>query len=68
MTAARLGRVLENLPDGDYEAVLHPGDEDEATRARYAWGYAWREEAEALETAALALRGVTVVDFAALAG
>ena len=70
MTAARLGRVLENLPDGDYEAVLHPGDEDEATRERYAWRYAWREEAEALESApaALAARGIAVVDFAALAG
>jgi hypothetical protein len=68
MTAARLGRVVGNLPDGDYEAVLHPGDDDETTRERYAWGYAWREEAEALESAALVLRGVAVVDFAALTG
>lgn len=69
MTATRLGRVLENLPDGDYEAVLHPGDEDETTRERYAWGYAWREEADALESAAagLASRGIAAVDFATLA-
>jgi predicted glycoside hydrolase/deacetylase ChbG (UPF0249 family) len=69
MTQGRLERVLAGLPDGDYEAVVHPGDEDEATRARYAWGYAWREEADALESVApgLAARGITAVDFAALA-
>jgi predicted glycoside hydrolase/deacetylase ChbG (UPF0249 family) len=69
MTKERLDRVLGSLPDGDYEVVLHPGEEDEATRERYAWGYAWREEADALEAAAegLAARGIAVVDFAALA-
>jgi predicted glycoside hydrolase/deacetylase ChbG (UPF0249 family) len=67
MTADCLGRVLAGLADGDYEIVLHPGEEDETTRARYAWGYAWREEADAVESAALASRGVTVVDFAELA-
>ncbi len=69
MTASRLARVLDGLPDGDYELVVHPGDDDDSQRARYAWGYAWREEADALEStvAGLASRGIVPVTFAALA-
>jgi chitin disaccharide deacetylase len=70
MTAARLERAVSNLPEGDYEIALHAGDEDDVTRARYHWGYDWREEAEALESgavaAALAARGIATVAFAAL--
>jgi predicted glycoside hydrolase/deacetylase ChbG (UPF0249 family) len=70
MTAARFQRAVADLPEGDYEVALHPGDEDEVTRARYLWGYDWRGEAEALEagavSAALAARGIAAVGFAAL--
>ena len=70
MTAARFQRAVADLPEGDYEAVLHCGDEDDFTRARYRWGYAWREESEALESgaiaAALAARGIAPVSFSAL--
>ena len=70
MTAARLERAVAGLPKGDYEIALHAGDEDDVTRARYRWGYDWRDEAEALESgavaAALASRGIATVGFSAL--
>ncbi|MDL2716201.1 MAG: ChbG/HpnK family deacetylase [Acidobacteriota bacterium] len=70
MTAMRFARAIANLPEGDYEVALHTGDEDDITRARYHWGYDWREEAAALESgavaAALAARGIVTVGFGAL--
>jgi len=70
MSAARFERAVANLPEGDYEVALHTGDEDDVTRARYHWGYDWREEAAALESgavaAALAARGIETVGFGAL--
>lgn len=70
MTAARFARAVANLPEGDYEAALHTGDEDDVTRARYSWGYDWRGEAEALESGAvseaLTARGIATVSFSAL--
>lgn len=70
MTASRLASAIANLTEGDYEVALHPGDEDDVTRARYLWGYDWRGEADALETGAvataLAARGIAAVSFAAL--
>jgi predicted glycoside hydrolase/deacetylase ChbG (UPF0249 family) len=70
MTAARFERAVANLPEGDYEVALHTGEEDDVTRARYHWGYAWREEAEALESGAvaavLAACGIETVRFGAL--
>lgn len=70
MTAGRLGRLLDRLGEGDYEVVLHPGEEDDVTRAHYRWEYDWTAEADVLETSAalLAARGATTVDFAALVG
>jgi predicted glycoside hydrolase/deacetylase ChbG (UPF0249 family) len=69
MTVERLGRLLDRLGEGDFEVVLHPGDEDDVTRAHYGWGYAWRDEADALESSVeiLAAHGTRAVDFAALA-
>ena len=70
MTASHLGDAVANLPEGDYEIALHPGDEDDVTRERYLWGYDWRGEADALESgsiaSALASRGIAAVTFAAL--
>lgn len=70
MTAPRLHRLLDRLGEGDFEVVLHPGEDDDVTRTHYRWGYAFREEAEALEASAalLAARGARVLSFAALAG
>ena len=72
MTAARWQALLGSLPDGDSEVVIHPGEEDDATRTRYRhWGFEWQEEAEALESGAvreaLAGRGVVACSFADLA-
>ena len=71
MTGRRLTRLLGALGPGDYEVVLHPGEEDDVTRAHYRWGYEWREEADTLESQAAAAAshgaGATIVSFAALA-
>lgn len=71
MTQRRLTRLLGALGPGDYEIVLHPGEEDDVTRAHYRWGYEWREETDALGSqataAALRAAGATIVSFADLA-
>lgn len=71
MTLARWRSLVSSLPPGDYEAVLHPGDDDEETRSRYhRWGYRWAEEAEVLRSEALSAvlseAGVSTVSFAGL--
>lgn len=71
MDAARWERLLDRLPrDGTFEAVLHPGTADAATRERYRWGYAWEAEAAALEKLgpALVARGIAPTSFASLTG
>jgi predicted glycoside hydrolase/deacetylase ChbG (UPF0249 family) len=71
MTEKSLVRLVGTLPAGDYEVVLHPGDEDDVTMSTYRWGYAWREESDALASpavaAAVAAAGAHVVSFAELA-
>ena len=71
MTPERWLRLLAGLPrEGTFEVVLHPGSGDPSTRARYPWGYAWREEAEALAgeelRSALVAAGAVPVSFADL--
>jgi chitin disaccharide deacetylase len=70
MTTALFANAVANLPEDDYEVALHPGEEDDVTRARYVWGYDWRGESGALESgavaAALAARGIATVGFGAL--
>jgi chitin disaccharide deacetylase len=72
MTLPRWERLLASLPDGTYEAVLHPGTDDEGTAARYRWGYRWEEEARVLEgeelRALFARFGVETLSFADLPG
>jgi hopanoid biosynthesis associated protein HpnK len=49
LTRAALEQILRNIPDGLYELVCHPGEDDVATRTRYShWGYQWAEELRAL--------------------
>ena len=72
MTLGRWRTLLSALPrEGTFAAVLHPGAEDAAARARYPWGYAWEEESAALESGAVAAllsaRGVEALPFSALA-
>jgi len=70
MTLEQWRSIVSGLPPGDYEAVLHPGGDDEETPARYRWGYRWAEEAEVLAgrdlAALLSGAGVKTVSFAAL--
>ena len=49
LTRAALEQILRKIPDGLYELICHPGEDDADTRTRYGhWGYRWAEELEAL--------------------
>jgi hopanoid biosynthesis associated protein HpnK len=49
LARSALERILRKIPDGLYELICHPGEDDAETRMRYShWGYRWAEELEAL--------------------
>jgi len=49
LTRPALERILRKIPDGLYELVCHPGEDDVDTQTRYKhWGYHWAEELKAL--------------------
>jgi hopanoid biosynthesis associated protein HpnK len=49
LTRRVLEQILRKIPDGLYELVCHPGEDDVDTRTRYGhWGYRWAEELETL--------------------
>ena len=49
LTQSALEQILRKIPDGLYELICHPGEDDAETRTRYShWGYRWAEELEAL--------------------
>lgn len=49
LTRPALEQILRKIPDGLYELICHPGEDDAETRTRYShWGYRWAEELEAL--------------------
>jgi hopanoid biosynthesis associated protein HpnK len=49
LTRSALERILRKIPDGLYELICHPGEDDTDTWTRYShWGYRWAEELEAL--------------------
>src|SRR6058998_3406663 len=49
LTRSALEQILRKIPDGLYELICHPGEDDAETRTRYSqWGYWWAEELEAL--------------------
>jgi chitin disaccharide deacetylase len=49
LTRSALEQILRRIPDGLYELICHPGEDDADTRMRYShWGYRWAEELEAL--------------------
>ncbi len=73
MTLPTLLATLERLAKTGAESVevgTHPGDEDDAARSRYRWGYRWGEELEALvdprSRAAVEGLGFTLGSFASL--
>jgi hopanoid biosynthesis associated protein HpnK len=49
LTRSALEHILRKIPDGLYELICHPGEDDADTRKRYShWDYRWVEELEAL--------------------
>jgi chitin disaccharide deacetylase len=69
LTRRPLEQILRKLPEGVYELICHPGEEDADTRTRYShWGYRWTEELQALtapETqVVLKEHGITLTSFA----
>src|SRR5262249_12456762 len=52
LTRSALEQILRRIPDGLYELVCHPGEDDVDTRTQYShWGYRWAEELETLTAA-----------------
>ena len=60
--------ILSRLGHGVNEIMCHPGFETPALRRRYAWGYKWETEAEALGSGAakklVERRGISLRSFA----
>jgi chitin disaccharide deacetylase len=49
LTRSTLEQIFCKLPDGLYELICHPGEDDADTQRRYShWGYRWAEELDAL--------------------
>jgi len=73
LTRRALEQILRNIPDGLYELVCHPGEDDADTQARYRhWGYHWADELKALtapETrVVLKENGIALTSFAQASG
>jgi hopanoid biosynthesis associated protein HpnK len=73
LTRSALEQILRKIPDGLYELICHPGEDDAETQTRYRhWGYRWAEELEVLtlpETrAALEKEGIVLTSFARACG
>jgi len=73
LTRSALEQILRRIPDGLYELICHPGEDDAGTRTRYShWGYRWAEELDALtapETReVLKEHGIELTSFAAASG
>jgi hopanoid biosynthesis associated protein HpnK len=73
LTRSALEQILLNIPDGLYELICHPGEDDAETRTQYShWGYRWAEELEALTTpetrAVLKEQGITLTSFVGASG
>ena len=69
LTRSALEQIFRKIPDGLYELICHPGEDDAGTRTRYShWGYRWAEELEALtapETrVVLKEQGIVLTSFA----
>jgi hopanoid biosynthesis associated protein HpnK len=69
LTQFALEQTLRKIPDGLYELICHPGEDDADTRTRYShWGYHWAEELDALTAPETQLvleeQGIAVTSFA----
>jgi hopanoid biosynthesis associated protein HpnK len=68
LTRRTLEQILRKIPEGLYELVCHPGEDDADTRTRYNhWDYQWAEELEALTASetqvALKEHGIELTSF-----
>ena len=67
MRQQHLHAILDRLPDGVSEIMVHPGADDAALGAAYGWQYRWEAELAAVTSPAvkerLAARGVELVSF-----
>ena len=68
LTLYALEQILRNIPEGLYELICHPGEDDADTGRRYGhWGYRWAEEAEALTAPAARMilkeQGIVLTSF-----
>lgn len=73
LTRRTLEQIFRKIPDGLYELVCHPGEDDVDTRTRYNhWDYHWADELEALtahETqVVLKENGIALTSFARASG
>ena len=48
MNEALLQRIIQSLPEGDSEIMVHPGADSRVLASEYSWGYHWEEELQAL--------------------
>jgi predicted glycoside hydrolase/deacetylase ChbG (UPF0249 family) len=69
LTPSALKQIFQRIPDGLYELVCHPGEDDADTQRRYChWNYHWAEELETLTDPemriALEKQGIVLTSFA----
>jgi hopanoid biosynthesis associated protein HpnK len=69
LTRFALEQILQEIPDGLYELICHPGEDDADTRTRYNhWGYHWAQELAALTASETRLlleeQGIALTSFA----
>lgn len=53
MSEASLGHIINKLPQGISEIMMHPGNDNEALNAIYGWQYHWQTELDAVTSPAI---------------
>jgi chitin disaccharide deacetylase len=48
MNEILLQKIIQTLPKGDSEIMVHPGADSQVLASEYSWGYHWEEEMQAL--------------------
>ncbi|SDE84619.1 ChbG/HpnK family deacetylase [Sporomusa acidovorans] len=70
MDESLLLNIIDNLPEGVSEVMVHPGFDDTKLNAAFSWGYHWQQELSALTSGQVAklleYRGIRLVSFAQL--
>lgn len=70
MNQATLLHILDRLPDGTTEIMVHPGANTEALTKVFSWRYHWQEELDALRSEAVRAKirdcGISLIGYDAL--